>query len=65
MKLLISHWLTSNQSNHLTIYRANIAYKSEAICGLYKESKIFIKFNIYSLYSTLIVLYSYVLASLM
>ena len=35
--------------NCLIIYRAYIAHQNEAIYGLLKESKIFIKFNIYVL----------------
>ena len=38
--------------NHLTIYRANIVHQKEAIYELLKESKIFINFNNYGLYST-------------
>ena len=44
--------------NHLTIYRANIVHQKEVIYELLKESKIFIEFNIYDLYSTPVVLYS-------
>ena len=44
--------------NHLTIYRANIVHQKEAIYELLKESKVFIKFSNYGLYSTPIALYS-------
>ena len=44
--------------NYLTIYRANIAHQRKAIYELLKESKIFIKFSNYGLYSTPIAQYS-------
>ena len=47
--------------NCLIIHRAYIAHQIETIYELFKESKIFIKFSIYSLYSTSIALYSCVL----
>ena len=42
----------------------NIAYKKEAIYGLFKEFKIFIKFNKYGMYSTHTSLHSLLLDSL-
>ena len=48
-------------TNCLIIYSANIVHQKESTYGLFKESKIFIKFSNYGMYSTPIALYSLVL----
>ena len=58
MKIFISCWLTPTEYiNHLTIYRANILHKNEAMHGLFEESNIFNKYSIYGLYTAPIALY--------
>ena len=62
---ILNHSLTDLYLiNCLIVYRANIVHQKEAIYRLLNESKIFIKFCIYNLHSTPIVLYSLVLISL-
>ena len=50
-------WTNIYLTNHLTDYRSNMAHQKEATNELFKESNFFLKFSMYGLYNTYIVLY--------